>query len=147
MLRGIHKLCFRCGRIGHRKEQCPFVIRQPSPPSKEVNQPDGVINAKTCILHDSNSVKQSVGPGMNVHGSAQEGVPESTYEPWVVVMCKKQGAKQQRRDGTTMSIEHGQTRAGKEIQPFMPSSSVETCNGPSRDIKRKHPAQRIIDKL
>ena len=107
MLRGIHKLCFGCGRIGHRKEQYPFVIRQPSPPSKEVNQPDGVIEAQTCILHDSDSIKQSVGPGMNVHGSAQEGVPKSTYEPWVVVMCKKQGAKQQRRDGTTMSMEHG----------------------------------------
>ncbi|XP_023888176.1 uncharacterized protein LOC112000309 [Quercus suber] len=38
---GIHKLCFGCGRLGHRKEQCPYVIRQPSPPSQEANQSDG----------------------------------------------------------------------------------------------------------
>lgn len=23
---GIHKLCFRCGRMGHRKETCPYTI-------------------------------------------------------------------------------------------------------------------------
>ena len=29
---GIHKLCFGCGRMGHRKEQCPYIVRQHSPP-------------------------------------------------------------------------------------------------------------------
>ena len=53
-------------------------------------------------------------------------------------MRKKQGTKQQRRDGTTMNMVHGQPRVGKEIWPFMPSGSAETCNGSSRDIKRKH---------
>ena len=33
---GIHKLCFKCGRIGHRKELCPYAICQPSTLSKEV---------------------------------------------------------------------------------------------------------------
>ena len=143
----IHKLCFGCGRIGHRKEQCPFVIRQPSPSSKEANQSDGVTEAQTCNAHDTESAKQSVGPGITVHGSAQKGVPESTYDPWVVVMRKKQGVKQQRHEGTTLSMEHGQTRAGKELRSFMPQGSVDTCNGPSRDVKRKLPVQRVIDGL
>ena len=28
---GIHKLCFECGRIGHRKDLCLYAFRQPSP--------------------------------------------------------------------------------------------------------------------
>ena len=29
---GIHKLCFSCGRIGHKKESCPFTISGLEPP-------------------------------------------------------------------------------------------------------------------
>ena len=32
---GIHKLCFSCGRIEHRKEACPHIIRPAQPPCKE----------------------------------------------------------------------------------------------------------------
>ena len=31
---GIQKLCFGCGRMGHRKESCPYIIQQ-EPPSGE----------------------------------------------------------------------------------------------------------------
>lgn len=27
---GLHRLCFPCGRIGHRREECVFTIRKPS---------------------------------------------------------------------------------------------------------------------
>ncbi|GMY07011.1 hypothetical protein FCV25MIE_02250 [Fagus crenata] len=30
---GINQLCFCCGRIGHCKEGCPFMVRSPIPPS------------------------------------------------------------------------------------------------------------------
>ncbi|KAK9998046.1 hypothetical protein SO802_017649 [Lithocarpus litseifolius] len=32
---GIHKLCFSCGRVGHRKENCSYTIHEPTPPSQE----------------------------------------------------------------------------------------------------------------
>lgn len=33
--KGIHKLCFSCCRVGHRKEQCLYITRLVSPPSSE----------------------------------------------------------------------------------------------------------------
>ena len=68
---------------------------------------DGTTEAQTCTLHDSANAKQNVGPSLNVHGSAQDDVPESTYGSWIMVMRKKPGTKQQRGDGTTMNL-HGQ---------------------------------------
>ena len=32
---GIHRLCFSCGRIGHRKDACPHIIRPTQPPCRE----------------------------------------------------------------------------------------------------------------
>ena len=36
---GINQLCFSCGRVGHRKEVCPYVARAPTPiiPSDKAN--------------------------------------------------------------------------------------------------------------
>ena len=42
---GIHKLCFICGRVGHRKEACPYVIHSGKPPAaaEEVNKDEPVV--------------------------------------------------------------------------------------------------------
>lgn len=29
---GVHRLCFMCGRIGHHKEACPYIIWEPASP-------------------------------------------------------------------------------------------------------------------
>ena len=144
---GIHKLCFERGRIGHRKELCLYAIRQPLTLSKEVNQPNGTTKAQACNLHEPVNAKQNVGPSLNMHGSAQEDVPESTYGPWIMVMRKKQGTKQQRGDGTTMNLAHRQPRVGKETRFYMPLGSENLSTGLSRDIKRKLSPQRTIDGL
>ena len=48
---GIHKLCFSCGRIGHKVEACPYTIRkekgkEPIVPTEEVqvNQTSDGVN-------------------------------------------------------------------------------------------------------
>lgn len=74
----------------------------------EVSQLVGETEVQACNMHDSDNAKQNVGPSSNVHDSAQGTVLESTYGPWVVVMRKKQGTKNQRRDGTTTNMGHGQ---------------------------------------
>ena len=133
--KGIHKLCFECGRIGHRKDLCPYAIRQPSPPSKEASQPDGATEVQSCSLHEPENAKQNVGPSLSAHGGAQEDVPESTYGPWKMVVRKKQKTKQQRGDETTMKLAHGQSRTGNETRHYMPLGSENLNIGPSRDIK------------
>ena len=45
---------------------------------------------------------------MNVHGSVHENVPESTYGPWVVVTCRKQGIRSQGSGGPSLSVGYGQ---------------------------------------
>nr|POF09647.1 uncharacterized protein CFP56_10828 [Quercus suber] len=81
---GIHKLCFKCGRIRHRKDLCLYAICQPPTLCKEANQPDGVTEVQTCSLHELVNAKQNMGPSLSVHGSVQEDVPESTYGPWIM---------------------------------------------------------------
>lgn len=57
---GFHKLCFACGRIGHKKEACPFTIRgsatptEGKPVSDEVE--DGLVQlAKPRKVHEKPS--------------------------------------------------------------------------------------------
>lgn len=51
---GIQKLCFGCGQVGHRKENCPYTIRQDAPPpSREEKMSEGSVEASSCDLHVS----------------------------------------------------------------------------------------------
>ena len=48
---GIHKLCFVCGRIGHKQEYCPQVIRQDLPPKKAETVAKGERDLGSCNEH------------------------------------------------------------------------------------------------
>ena len=108
-----------------------------------MNQTDGTTEVQTCILHESANAKQNVGPSLNVHGSAQDDVPKSTYGPLIMVMCKKLGIKQQRGDGTTMNL-HGQPRAGKETQSYMPLGSEFLNTGPSGILRESSRPRELL---
>ena len=89
---GIHKLCFSCGRIGHKKESCPFTIRGPEP--LEVVQPasvgagDGTSQiAKTCDVHGTHSIKPANGSLVD-SGTDKD---EEMYGPWMLVARRKAG--------------------------------------------------------
>nr|POE96114.1 hypothetical protein CFP56_23485 [Quercus suber] len=105
------------------------VYHPPAVIAKEANQLDGATEALTCNLHEPINDKQNVGPSLNVHGSALEDVPESMYGPWIIVIRKKQGTKQQRGVGTTMNLAHGQPRAGKETQYYMTIGAENLSTG------------------
>ena len=63
---GIHKLCFSCGRLGHRKESCPLTVKKPKPPVE--GGPMSVGKGKTSYqgelphgLHDLSCTNTSSG--------------------------------------------------------------------------------------
>lgn len=109
----------------HQKEQCPYIFRQHSLLGMTEECPKG-------------------GPTMNMHGSVHENVPESTYGPWVVVTCRKQGTRSQGSGGPPLSMGYGQ-RVGKGTKARMATGLAEPSSESSRESKRKFSPQGDIN--
>ena len=85
---GIHKLCFSCGRIGHRKEACPYLIRSIAQLDKDGSDKDG--SDKEEVSAGSTHVEcDHVDPKAGVEPTSPD--QKDTYGPWVVVTRKRQG--------------------------------------------------------
>ena len=95
---GIQKLCFSCGRIGHKKEACPFTIRSPAeekPVSAEAGDvPTQTTNARE--LHDAHSTIPASGT-MEDTGAGTENV---RYGPWMLVERRKSGQRKTKNFGS-----------------------------------------------
>nr|POE69034.1 uncharacterized protein CFP56_77930 [Quercus suber] len=74
---GVNRLCFSCGRIGHRKEDCPHIIRNPTKVDKEVEVREEVQVSNSCDACDSVDPMQG--------DAARFTEQEDTYGPWAVV--------------------------------------------------------------
>ena len=97
---GIQKLCFSCGRLGHRKETCPYTVR-PASPAKEgttVNDDEG----RTCDMHVPHGPAEGMENSRVVHGNVAEAVQESTNGPWTVVARRRNVPKNQRSGGSKL---------------------------------------------
>ena len=90
---GLHKLCFSCGRIGHRVEACPLIIKKPEPPVE-----GGPMRAgeDTHVVHES----YCTGTGSGLKDSAA-GREEDGYGPWMLVARRKPGQKRTNMAGTS----------------------------------------------
>nr|POE98370.1 uncharacterized protein CFP56_55047 [Quercus suber] len=82
---GIQKMCFSCGRIGHRKEDCPHIIRPVHPPSREATETVDKIQESPCERHVAESAED--------HQSCASTNKDNLYGPWMVVTRKKSGCK------------------------------------------------------
>ena len=103
---GIHKLCFSCGRIGHRKEDCPHIIRPVQPPTREEEEGVDKVQGSPRERHDAESTETSTNE-------------DNTYGPWMVVTRKRNGYKPNRYNSTSgMShyLEEGQNPTGATFQ-------------------------------
>nr|POE57275.1 uncharacterized protein CFP56_01924 [Quercus suber] len=154
---GIQKLCFECGRMGHRKENCPYTIRQDmqlreesTVDASEKEDSSCKKGGSSCEERGTNSDRTSEGSSGIVHESGQECVQEGTYGPWVVVGRKKSGTKFQRHDGSTSVLEKGQkndarNEPGNGIRPNKGVGRLDFSHGPSREAKRKLPQIRPVE--
>ena len=147
---GIHKMCFGCGRIGHRKEQCPHIIRQDPPVSEVGEKKSGDTAAKSCSAHDSDIARSGVGTSSDVasagHCAEQDVVHEGVYGPWVVVTRRKNGTKQLKSSGASPKQSAG---VSFKDNGFVEKGGLDRAggfHGPLRDAKRKMSPPLFIDK-
>nr|XP_023891501.1 uncharacterized protein LOC112003522 [Quercus suber]POE61883.1 uncharacterized protein CFP56_78342 [Quercus suber] len=82
---GIHRMCFSCGRMGHRQESCPYTVRNGN---DQVDKDEGDSvdrSGQPCNSHvPDNPVRSS--------GTTPEAL-EDNYGPWLLVSRKKTGTK------------------------------------------------------
>ena len=71
---GLQSLCFSCGRIRHRKENCPFTIRAESSPSVFEMKENGTSNDQPCDERVPDNVGLKVEPNKILHESVRKEV-------------------------------------------------------------------------
>ena len=89
---GIQKLCFGCGRLGHRHEACPYSIRQSSPMREAETGVEEKGDEHACNEREESKTNVEAGPEV-VQKDVPKDVKDCTYGSWVVVAHKKNGTK------------------------------------------------------
>ena len=139
---GIQKLCFDCGRMGHKRESCPYSIRQDVPPKKTVETESEKDKARSCFSREENADKadeeaSGIVPDI-VQDVGENYVQDSTYGPWIVVQRKVNGAKNKNPIMGPQAHRYvGNVQWTKE--GYARSESA----GPSRDSKRKMSPHKV----
>nr|POF25283.1 hypothetical protein CFP56_48297 [Quercus suber] len=112
---GLHKLCFSCGRIEHRKKLCLLTIKKPKSPMKSGSMSVGedrtlYKGALPHGLHDSSCT----GLGSGTVKDRGAGIDEDKYGPWMLVTQRKPGQK--KTNFAVTSRDHAMHRLGQAIR-------------------------------
>ena len=99
---GIQRFCFGCGRVGHRRESYPYIIRQETPCKAAMEDESDLGGANSHDMCDSDKQRTKVGTTNVRHDIEQDSTHEGVYGPWVVVTRRKNGTKSQRSGGPSI---------------------------------------------
>nr|POF21005.1 hypothetical protein CFP56_59199 [Quercus suber] len=97
---GLSALCFVCGRIGHRKEACPHVIKGPQTENPRATQDKPNNSEEQQMSKDESQAK--------IHNNELDG-----YGQWMVVIRKKKAQKPrlaEHREGSATSSKELEAR-------------------------------------
>ena len=86
---GIQKLCFSCGRMGHKQEIRPYIVRHDLPQLTVENIVEGELAERSCEECVTDKDKAGEGTTKSVPGNRHEDAMDRGYGPWVVVTKKK----------------------------------------------------------
>ena len=89
---GIQRMCFSCGRLGHRRENCPYTIRDEKV-QDEKGEGDNVDRVE-------NPCKTHVPDSSVWEGGTTTDVLEDNYGPWLLVTRRRNGTKGRGGDET-----------------------------------------------
>ena len=99
---GIQKLYFGCGKVGHRKDICPYIIRQESSAERMEERTEGSVPSSPCETHAPANVQKGQGSNESVSRNSNEEATDGTYGLWVVVTRKHNGTKNLMNGGISM---------------------------------------------
>ena len=129
-------MCFLCGRMGHRRESCPYTVRAGK---DQVDKEEGDSmdqDGQPCNAHAPDIPERA-------SGTTPEAL-EDNYGPWLLVSRKKAGTKGRGGEGSDSGRVHAQGH--KEYKVHAPAlmastgSAINSGNWHSlREGKRKLP--------
>ena len=97
---GIQKLCFTCGRIGHKEEACPYMIRRGNDTATPVKVGREDAAGNSCDEHE----EQWPSTDCNTTNIVEDVEFEGQYGPWMVMAKKRYGNRGTKKDAHVASM-------------------------------------------
>ena len=147
---GIQKIFFECGRLGHRKEHCPHIIRQGPSTSKAELKVAGEACSSSRSAHAPDISRSGEGTSGIVREAEQSkdqvDMREGVYRPWIVVACRKNETKPLKSGGTSPRQSSGVGFRNSEYVEKGNLDQAAVLDGLNRETKRKLSPPKFLDK-